>query len=94
MSASGQCCDVYGFHDNFKVIEDVTIARVATLIHNEHRRVHILIVNQELYFGASLDHSLINPNQIRHFRIPVSDNLYNSGKYFGIDHDGQFINFK
>ena len=94
MSASGQCCDVYGFHDNFKVIEDVTIARVATLIHNEHRRVHILIVNQELYFGASLDHSLINTNQIRHFGILVSDNPYDSGRDFGIHHDYQFIPFK
>ena len=30
LSASGQCCDVYDFHDNFKGIEDVPIARVAT----------------------------------------------------------------
>ena len=29
-SASGQCCDVYGFHDNFKGIEDLPIPRVAT----------------------------------------------------------------
>ena len=56
--------------------------------------MQILIVNQALYFGASLDHSLINPNQIRYFRITVSDNPYDSGRYFGIDHDNQFITFK
>ena len=94
LSASGQCCDVYGFHENFKGIKDVPIARVATGIHNEHVHVQNLIGNQSLYFGASLDHSLINTNQIRHFGILVSDNPYDSGRDFGIHHDYQFIPFK
>ena len=94
LSASGQYCDIYGSHDNFKGIEDVPIARVATVISNEHGRVHILIVNKSLYLGASLEHSLININQIRHFGIPISDNTYDSGRYFGIDHEDQFIPFK
>ena len=94
MSASGQCYDVYGFHDNWKGIEDVPIARVDTVIRDEHKHVHIPIVNQALYFGASLDHSLINSNQIRHFGILVSDNLYDSGQDSGINHDDQFIPFK
>ena len=54
----------------------------------------ILIVNKEIYFGARLDHLLINPNQIRHFEIPVSDNVYDSGRDFGIDPYDQFIPFK
>ena len=94
LSASGQCCDVYGFHDNFKGTTDVPIARLATGIRDEHGRVHILIVNQELYFGASLDNSLINPNQIRHFRIPLYDNQYDSGQDFDTDHKYQFTPFK
>ena len=28
------------------------------------------------------------------FRIPVSDNTYDPGRYFGIDHDNQFMPFK
>ena len=72
LSASGQCYDVYGFHDNFKGVEDVTITRVSTGICDVHGRMHILIINQALYFGISLDHSLINTNQIRHFGIMVS----------------------
>ena len=56
--------------------------------------MHIFIVNQALYFGAILDHSLINTNQIRHYGIPVSDNPYESGQYFGIDYEDQFIPFK
>ena len=34
LSASSQCFDVYSFHDNFKGVKDVPIARVATLIYN------------------------------------------------------------
>ena len=30
LSASVQCCGVYGFHEKFKGIEDVPIARVVT----------------------------------------------------------------
>ena len=86
LSASGQCRDVYGFHDDFKGVEDVLIGRVAKGIRNEHGRVNIMIFNQAIYFGARLDHSLINTNHIRHFRIPVSDNPYDSGQYFGINH--------
>ena len=94
LSASGQCCDVYGFHNNFKGIEDVPIERVATGIRDEHGRMHILILNKALYFGAILDHPLINPNQIRRFGIPMSDNPYDSGRYVGIYHEEQFIPFK
>ena len=93
-SASGQFCDVYGFQENFKGTKYVPIARVATEIRNEHGRVRILIVNQELYFGTSLDHLFINLNQIRNFGIPVSENPYDSGQDFGINHNNQLIPIK
>ena len=70
------------------------IARLATGIRDEHGRVNILVVNKSLYFGESLYHSFINPNQIRNFGIPVSDNPYDSGRYFDINHGDQFIPFK
>ena len=53
-----------------------------------------MILNQAIYFGASLYHSLINPNQIRHFGMPVSGNPYDSGRDFGINHEDKFITFK
>ena len=86
LSTLGQCFDVYGFHYKFKGIKYVPIARVSTGLRDEHGHMYIIIVNQALCFGAILDHSLINPNQIRNFGIPVSDNLYDSGRYFGINH--------
>ena len=94
LSTSGNFCDVYGFYDDFKDIKDVPIEIVAAGTRNENGRVHILIVNQGLYFWASLYHSLINPNQIRHLGILVSGNPYDSGQDFGINQEDQFTHFK
>ena len=49
-SASGQCCDVYGFHDDFKGIEDVTIAILAT---------GIKISTDVCTFWFSIEHSIL-----------------------------------
>ena len=38
-------------------------------------------------------HSLINPNQIRSFFIPVSDAPYDRTQEFGIDHEEMIIPF-
>jgi len=71
LSSTGQTCDVKGFHDDFESIKDVPITRLATAFKDSDGMTHILIVNEALYFGQQMDHSLINPNQIRHFGIPV-----------------------
>ena len=94
LSSTGQTCDVKGFHDNFEVIKDVPIARVATAYKDSDGMTYILIINEALYFGQEMDHSLINPNQIRHFGIPVSDNTYDGTQDFGIDHEDIFIPFE
>ena len=94
LSTTGQCCNVHGFHDDFDVIEDVPVVRAATTIQDENGGIFILIVNEALYFGPSLDHSLVNPNQIRHYGIQVSDNPFDSTTLFGIDHEDLFIPFK
>ena len=49
------------------------------------RQTYILIVNEALYYGTRLDHSLFNPNQIRDFDIPVWDNPYDKSKSLGIE---------
>ena len=49
------------------------VARAATAWKDQHGMTYILIVNEALYFGNDMDHSLINPNQISY--LPLSDNL-------------------
>ena len=62
-------------------------------MHRENGEMVILIINEGLYFGQGLEHSLINPNQIRHYGIPVSDDPFDSSREFGIDHEELFIPF-
>ena len=50
----------------------------------------ILIFHECLYFGKSLDHSLINPNQIRHNGIDYWDNPYDASHELSIVVDGDF----
>ena len=70
------------------------VARVATAWKDGNGATHILVVNEALYFGSEMDHSLINPNQIRHFGITVNDNPYNPVADLGIDHGACFVPFK
>ena len=94
ISTTGQVCDVKGFHNDYDAKKDIPICQAASLWTAEDGRKYILIVNEGLFFGQQLDHSLINPNQARHYGIPVSDNPYDRDKPFGIDHEDVFIPFQ
>ena len=63
---SGKECDVGGFHDNMEPIRDVPIATCATAYdHPGLQETLILVFHETLYFGSAMEHSLLNPNQIR-----------------------------
>ncbi len=74
---TGQQCEVQGFHDDFSPVTNVPIATVATTWSDPITgQGFILILHEVLYFGSSMNHSLINPNQLRHYGITVYDNPY------------------
>jgi len=74
---TGQECTVTGFHNKLGAINKVPIATVATAWSDEHTgQGFILIMHEVLFFGSDLDHSLINPNQIRHNGFQLFDNPY------------------
>ena len=74
---TGQQCAVQGFHDDFAPVPNVPVATVATTWSDPLTgKGYILIIHETLYFGNTLDHSLINPNQLRHYGIIVHDNPY------------------
>ena len=89
---TGTTCGVKGFHNEMEV-HDVPVATCATAwMHPHSGEVFIFMFNEALYFGDQLDHSLINPNQIRHFGIDVEDNPFRPR--IGIDvREGLFIPF-
>ena len=76
---TGQECTVSGFHNKLGAMDKNPIATVATAWSDEHTgQGFILIMHEVLFFGNDLDHSLINPNQIRHNGFQVYDNPYES----------------
>jgi hypothetical protein len=91
---TGQVCDVKGFHDDFESIKDVPIATVATGYRDENGLVFILVIHEALFFGTQMDNSLINPNHIRHYGIPVSNDPYDNMRQLGVDHPDLFIPFQ
>ena len=91
---TSQCCEDTGFHNDFEPIKDVPVARVATAYTGSDGITYILIINEALYFGPSMDHSLINPNQMRHFGVVVNDNPYDPACDLGIDHEDCFVPFQ
>ena len=52
-----------------------------------------MVINEALYFFNSMDHSLINPNQITSYDISISDDPYDTNRYFGIYHKCLFVIF-
>ncbi len=74
---TGQECTVSGFHHQLGTMDKIPIATVATTWTDEHTgQGFILIMHETLFFGNDLDHSLINPNQIRANGFQVYDNPY------------------
>ena len=77
LSFTNRYCDVQPFSDSYSSTTNVPIAHGATAWdHPDTGETFILIVNEGLYFGAKMEHSLLNPNQIRHFHNVVQDNPY------------------
>ena len=70
LSCTGQVCDVKGFHNDYEAMKDIPVCQAATLWTADDGRKYILIINEGLFFGSQLDHSLINPNQSRHMVFP------------------------
>ena len=64
----------------------------------------IMVINEALYYGKKLDHSLINPNQLRYYETMVWDNSFEpyrdlciktgDGNTIDITPDGTKIGFR
>ena len=76
MSYTDRHCSVSGFSEDLGSIQDVPVVKAATAYQAPDGKTYILIANEVLWFGDSLPHSLINPNQLRHYQVEVQDNPY------------------
>ena len=60
LSKTGQLFDIKVFHNSYQSIANVPVGRTSTAVLHDDGTVYILIRNESLLFGKSMDHSLIN----------------------------------
>ena len=74
---TGRTCEVHPYLSEYQAIPNIPIITGATAVTSQETgEVFILAINEALYFGDRMDHSLINPNQLRHYEIEVQHNPF------------------
>ena len=71
---TGKECDVSPYREDYESIENVPIVHAATAWQSPVTgQTYILVLNEALWMGKHMDHTLINPNQLRHYGTSVQD---------------------
>lgn len=76
---------VYPYDDSYQPVINVPIVTGDTTYHHHDGNSYILVINEALYYGDRLRHSLINPNQIRQYCIGYWDNPYDKMPQLSIE---------
>ena len=65
LSYTGRVCDVSPYNQSYQPEKNVPIITGATAYTCQHTgQTYILIINEGLWLGTKMDHSLLNPNQL------------------------------
>ena len=95
MELTGIECQVTPFLDKYDPVDDVPIARCVMVWTNKmNGNDYLLVTDQLLFFGTSLQHSLINPNQLQAYGIDMHDNPFDTENVPSIECDEVFIPFE
>ncbi|MGH3053399.1 MAG: hypothetical protein ACRDL7_00290, partial [Gaiellaceae bacterium] len=71
---TNQTCDVSPFSNEYAPMTNVPIVKAGTAYDDRATGItYILVLNQALYFGERLKHTLLCPNQIRANDVVVDD---------------------
>ena len=77
LNNTSRTANVYAYDTSIKTLKGVTIVSRATAYDDLGTNTpNILVVDKDLYYGNKLDHSLINPNQVRAYGINFWDNTF------------------
>jgi len=94
MEYTGEICEVSPFLSDYDPVTEIPLARCGTVWTSPDTGEEFLLVGEQmLWFGDSLPHSLINPNQIREYGINVCDDPFSPNDRFGIDGEDYFLPF-
>ena len=74
LNYTGKECDVALYRDDYEAVTNVPIVTAATAWQSTVTgQTYILVFHEALWMGDTLDHTLLNPNQLRHFGVRVQD---------------------
>ena len=92
LAYSTRKADVYSYDKKAEPTRDVPIVQGATAYDcQESGMTYILVFNEGLFYGSRMDHSLINPNQVRHYGLEFWDNPYDRERGLKIASDDGLV---
>jgi hypothetical protein len=89
LSFTGRICDVSPYSsEHYESEKNVPIITGATAYTcQESGQTYILVINEGLWLGPKMSHSLLNPNQMRYNGVTVHDNPFDSHNPLSVEHD-------
>ena len=88
---TGKECDVSPYRDDYESITNVPIVHAATAWQSPNTgQTYVLVLHESLWMGDTMQHTLINPNQLRHFGTKVQDNPMSTYPLSIITEDNEF----
>ena len=94
MSYTPRSADVYAYDPALPPTNVPIVSGATAYDCPQTGNTFILIFNEGLYYGDRLDHSLINPNQVRKFGIPLWDNPFDEMRNVGIEIKQTFVTLR
>jgi hypothetical protein len=89
MYYTNRACDVMPFSDSYDAWTDVPIVTACTAYQfPKMGQVYIFVLNKALWFGdeSGMDHTLLNPSQLRNYQIDVYDNPFDRTQTYTLTH--------
>ena len=72
MNFMGKECDVTPYTDTYEIIKAVPTVQAATAYNNTGTgETKIRILDKAIWMGETMDHTLVNPNQLRAYGMTV-----------------------
>ena len=79
LSYTGKECEVSPYSSEYEAVQNVPVITGAMVWTNAtDGMAYLLIFHESLWMGDKLDHTLVNPNQLRAYGVSVQDNPFNT----------------
>ena len=92
MDFTSKKCDAGPYSNTYKTLKSVPIVQVATAYNNpDTGETTIQILDEAIWVGDIMDHTLVNPNQLCAYRMIVQENRFAEAPIFIATEDHDFI---